>query len=372
MFPYSLEKYKQSMIEVTPEKKLPNVGPANLLPADALREIFSFCDPIVKQDASMVCKSWNQVVIEQVHFELKDPLNFMKDSICTVLKEQKYLDKKNRCVSNIQEILSLKPDNRLQIKNCLTKGRDDLAFELKNLEGDLIANVISCCESKKMPFVFEKFGTLAEAYKLVDQANSNPYQRDEELNCVVKKLYLAGIFDKAFMVAKMIVDDEERDLSLMGMVEHLAKHGNIDQALLVYDAIDEEEYGYYARGCIAVAEAKNRDLDQALVIIQELPKKHQSRPLGKIAEQWAHLDIEKALFLINMCHDSSFAVTALKTIVDALIQSDEYDRAIEVAKKIPMDCAQSSTIEKIEDARFAQSVLCVLSSYTERDSNTNL
>lgn len=355
----SFSTTKQNPIKT---KKDPiKLGPVNMLPGETLMEIFSFCDPMVKQNASMVCRSWNQVVIKQAHYELIAPLNFMKDSIVSVLKDQKYLNQKKLCISNFQDILSFKPDNLLQIKSCLTNGRDAMARELKSVEGSLISKVVSCCKSIKMPSLFEKFGILAEAYKKVDESKlflderDSILEHDKGLIDVVTMLVGEGIWDPAFEVAKTIVEDDERDEALFIIVKHLAKIGNFEKAMRVCDAIVIKEYGYWVRSRVIVEMAKYQGfdaLDKALVMIDLLPLNHRSEPISQIVNMWAPLDLEKSLQIFSRITDLSFANTAQKTIVDLVIKTCDYDKALEMVKKIHLDCTRVPLIEAIEKARL--------------------
>ena len=200
---------------------------------------------------------------------------------------------------------------------------------------------------------FVQLQQFDQALKILKDLPNNLKNQQQTLVFLCSALAVNKQFDQALLLQTDFTDQECKEEALMYSIIHLSKHKKFDQAILLLNSLSISYQKNKALHYLCINLSNDKKFDQAWSFYNKQDENENFKLTTFVAfikDLVEDNQLDRALKEIECVEDlpariytadSMFKSDALKTIAKVLAEQKNYEKAIEIAKKIP--CEKKAT-----------------------------
>ena len=323
-------------------------SPISSLPQELARKIFSYLDKRGVADTTSLNQTMKSSATDEANYSEHSSIKSFIEILTKRLNVPGRFQMRTLELKQISKrIVPLNFTNLRDLKGYILGIKTQLIDVLKTLDDETATRLFDNRQPQpssniQPPKFMEDIFVLARFESQIMQADLQPVgaQRWEAYKPICDALALAGYIDKAVLLANSILDQYPRFFNLRGICATIARAGDPDKAIAlassIATSIPSEGFRNTALQDISQALVDKGEIDRAINIAMSIPYKEiMDRALVHICQSLITArDFDKAVALASSISDLTRKNTALADISRSLARNGQIDRAVALAISI--------------------------------------
>ncbi len=326
---------------------------SNTYPLEVFDNVLSYLGTVDIQVASFVKRSWKKAAIATTKNKEFILIKKFVSIACNNLNSEKYSSQINYFKSLLNNKGIFGSKNLIEIKNSILSLKDQIAFNLKQLDELDLNNLKNQTTKKDKPTFFDDIFELADIYRRVFIILEPPrtFEWEEDLRTFSDELTQRGNIDKALAVAEKL-SEIERSHVIWGCAKGLACTGNIKRAMELINRVHNEEIKGSILKELPEILLQNEDMRYVIDHISSIQDEQiKGSVLRTLAKCLVHIDhVVRALHITNTIDDQSIRESVFCSMSKSLVNVNDLEGAFEVAKLIQDKEKKTSLLTDISHA----------------------